>query len=90
MLKMVNKICESIDINLDNAKERKRLIKKYADKEMFLEVKEIKLLVKFSQDDICNIYEKRFYEEKDVVPIDEAGNWIKRCVLGNVTKEDLD
>ena len=48
MLKMVNKICESIDINLDNANERKRLIKKYADKEIYLDVAAIKLFVKFN------------------------------------------
>lgn len=90
MLKMVNKICSCIEIKLENYKEKKRLIKLYADKESFIDVEAIRLHMKFTHDDICNIYQKRFYEEDDVVPIDEAGDWIKRCIIGNITKEQLD
>lgn len=62
----------------------------YADKESFIEIEAIKLHTKFTYEDICNIYEKRFYEENDVVPVDEAGDWLKRCIVGKITKEQLD
>lgn len=40
--------------------------------------------------DICNVYDKRFFKENDVVKAEEAADWLKRCVIGGISKEDLD
>ena len=84
---MVNSICDGIEIDL---KKKEKKAKFLVDKEQFIDVEGISMKLKFSKDDYENLYDKKYYDDPDFVSVDEAPEWIKRVVIGDITKEDLD
>ena len=62
----------------------------FVGKERFVDVEGISIKIKFTKDDFEKLFNKKYYEEDDFVTCCGASEWIKRCIIGNISKEDLD
>lgn len=87
MSKMVNAICDCIEIDLQKKHKKEKF---FVNKEQNIDVEGINLAVKLNKDDFENIFDKKYFREINYVSMDEAPDWIKRCIVGGITKEELD
>ena len=47
-------------------------------------------MIKFDEEDFETLYERAFLQRNDLVETFEGTDWIKRNLLGQITKDDLD
>lgn len=75
---LATRIAESINMSIDFADQF------YINSERIIQVENVAIKVCLNQDDFKNI------QEKKEIPENDAQNWINRCIVGKITKNELD
>jgi hypothetical protein len=75
-------LCEKIQAHIDVKDDNKE--QHFTDKERLIQVQGVIIKILLNAEDYNNIKNRKEMREE------EAANWIKRCVVGRVTKRDLD
>lgn len=78
---LCNRIIKNIDFSIS---QDPRAF--YIDKERLVQVQGVMIKLCLPKEDFDKIYNNRRYE----VPQEESIAWIKRCVVGNISKKELD
>ena len=90
MCKMANKICDSIVMKIGDQKVKAKKERFFVGKERNVEVDGVMFKILLDKPMFDNIFTKKFFREKDFVPVDEATEWITKYLIGNITKDELD
>ena len=89
MSRMANFICQNFEWDFSNLVGPETKIEKHKEQD-HVSVNGLKLLVNWEKKDYDAAKEQIFMLNYDVVKPDDATDWIKRNVVGEITKDQLD
>lgn len=91
MSKMINRIFKDLDFNLFEQEEYCSLKKRrFINKSVYFPVDDLKIKIRLTQNGFDTVWINHLHKSDYLVPPNEAADWIKENVVGNIDKTQLD
>jgi len=90
MLAMATRLIDCVDFDFMLKKRNKARTRRFfVNRVRTFETDGVRLKILLNEEDYDKLYERVFHRQ-EYMTVDEVASWVQRCIVGDITKEDLD